>query len=161
MVLIGFVFLTLNQILLLKGDEFIQTQKPIDFAHWLLLIGAMLSLSTNTVFSKNNYSSVAAILTFAGVVALIGQASIDLVWWSFGTDYDGMIKLIRQLEEKPSIWLTFMAIGPSLFYVGLAIHALKFIKRNVLASLIVIVATIVIGLSSLVWTERMDPKSVH
>lgn len=155
LVSIGFIFLTLNQLLLLKGDEFIQNQQPIDFAHWLLLIGAVLCLSINRLFSNTGTGNLATILTLLGVVALIGQATIDLVWWSFGADYDGLIELINQLTEKPSIWLTFMAIGPSLFYTGIAIHALKMIKRNVFASSMVIVATIVIGLTSLVWTERI------
>jgi len=155
LIIIGLVFLTINQLLILNGDEFIQKQQPIDFVHWLLLIGAVLSLSVNNVFSNSGIGKIASFLTFAGVVALIGQATIDLVWWSFGTDYEGLIKLINQLESKPSIWITFMAVGPSFFYIGLAIHAVKFLKTNTFASIVVILSTIIIGLASLVWTERL------
>lgn len=52
---IGLVFLILNQVLLLGGNEFIQNQQPIDYAHWLLLIGALLCLSLNYVFFRHYF----------------------------------------------------------------------------------------------------------
>tara|TARA_R110001583_G_scaffold17011_3_gene69311 strand:+ start:2746 stop:2913 length:168 start_codon:yes stop_codon:yes gene_type:complete len=48
--IIGLAFLIINQIMLLGGNEFIQNQQPIDYAHWLLLVGALLCLSLNYIF---------------------------------------------------------------------------------------------------------------
>ncbi|MEL6918694.1 MAG: hypothetical protein AAFO99_13290, partial [Bacteroidota bacterium] len=70
--LAGLLFLVANQVMLLGGDEYIQSQEPIDFAHWLLLVGALLCLSINYILSDNAFSTLASILTSLGVVALIG-----------------------------------------------------------------------------------------
>lgn len=150
----GLVFLVLNQILLLQGNEFIQTQNPIDYAHWLLLIGVVLTLSLNYIFSDNIFSNTATILTSLGVIALVGQATIDFLWWSYGTDYEGMNALTNQIMNRPSIRIPFMIIGPALFYLGLAIHAGKFIKKHALWSLIAILGVVITGLGSFAFDSR-------
>jgi len=151
---IGLVFLIVNQIMLLGGNEFIQNQQPIDYAHWLLLIGAVLCLSLNYIFSNNVFSNLATILTSLGIVALIGQATIDFLWWSYGTDFEGMDKLTRQIMERPSIRIPFMTIGPALFYLGLTAHAGKFIKTHTLWSILVIIGVIGIGLGAFAFDSR-------
>ena len=153
--IIGLVFLIVNQIMLLGGNEFIQNQQPIDYAHWLLLIGALLCLSLNYIFSDNIFSNLATILTSLGIVALIGQATIDFLWWSYGTDFEGMEKLTSQIMERPSIRIPFMTIGPALFYFGLTTHAGKFIKTNTLWSILVFIGVIGIGLGAFAFDSRM------
>ena len=39
--LIGLPFFLIGQIILAQGNAFVYSQKPIDFAHWFLLIGAV------------------------------------------------------------------------------------------------------------------------
>jgi hypothetical protein len=151
----GLVFLTINQVMLLGGNEFIQNQSPIDYAHWLLLIGALLCLSVNYIFSNNIFSNLATILTSLGVVALIGQATIDFLWWSYGTDFEGMNKLSSQIMESPSIRIPFMTIGPALFYLGLAAHAAKYIKTLSLWSILVIIGVIGLGFGAFAMDSRM------
>ncbi|WP_396637520.1 hypothetical protein [Maribacter sp. R77961] len=153
--IIGLVFLIINQTLLLGGDELIQNQQPIDYAHWLLLIGALLCLSVNYIFSDNIFSGLASILTSLGIVALVGQATIDFLWWSYGTDYDGMYELTRQIMERPSIRIPFLTIGPALFYLGLAAHAGKFIKKHILWSILVFIGVIGIGFGAFTFHNRM------
>ena len=153
--IIGLVFLIVNQIMLLGGNEFIQNQEPIDYAHWLLLIGALLCLSLNYIFSDNIFSNIATILTSLGIVALIGQATIDFLWWSYGTDFDGMDKLTSQIMERPSIRIPFMTIGPALFYLGLSAHAVKFIKTHTFWSILVLIGVIGIGLGSFAFDSRI------
>lgn len=152
--IIGLTFLILNQILLLQGNEFIQTQKPIDYVHWLLLLGVLLSLSLNYIFSNGIFNNTASILTSIGIIALTGQAVIDFLWWSYGTDYEGMNKLTNQIMERPSIRIPFMTIGPALFYLGLAIHAGKFIRKFTLWSLMTILGVIITGLGSFAFDSR-------
>jgi len=153
--IIGLVFLNINQIMLLGGNEFIQNQQPIDYAHWLLLIGALLCLSINYIFSGTIFSDTASTLTSLGVVALIGQATIDFLWWSYGTDFEGMDKLTRQIMERPSIRMPFMTIGPALFYVGLVTHAGKFIKTETIWSVLTFIGVIGIGLGAFAYDSRM------
>jgi hypothetical protein len=153
--IIGLVFLIINQIMLLKGNEFIQAQKPIDYAHWLLLIGVLLTLSINYIFSNNIFSNTATILTSLGIVALIGQATIDFLWWSYGTDYAGMNDLTNQIMSKPSIRIPFVTIGPALFYLGLATHAGKLIQKQPIWSIATFIGVITIGLGSFGYDSRM------
>ena len=152
--IIGLIFLTLNQLLLLRGNEFIQTQ-GFDYTHWLLLIGVLLALSINYVFSNALFNNLATVLTSLGVVALIGQAAIDFLWWSYGTDYEGMNQLTGQIMSKPSIRIPFITLGPALFYLGLAIHAGRFIKKHALWAMISILGVIVTGLGSFYFDSRM------
>ncbi len=145
----------INQIMLLGGNEFIQNQEPIDYAHWLLLIGVLLCLSLNYIFSDNIFSELATILTSLGIVALIGQATIDFLWWSYGTDLEGMNKLTNQIIERPSIRIPFMTIGPALFYLGLTAHAVKFIKTHTSWSILVFIGVIGIGLGAFAFDSRI------
>jgi len=151
----GLVFLTINQIMLLGGNEFIQAQTPIDYAHWLLLIGILMTLSLNYIFSNNSFGNLATILTSLGVVALIGQATIDFLWWSYGDNYDGMNALVNQIMNKPSIRIPFMTLGPALFYLGLASHAVKAIKEYPIGAIITVIAVVIIGLGSFTYDSRM------
>ena len=151
----GLIFLVINQFMLLQGVEFIQTQSPIDYAHWLLFIGVLLCLSINQIFSDNLFSNTATILTTIGVIALGGQAVIDFCWWSYGTDYDGMKNLDYLIMSNPSLRIPFMTIGPAFFYIGLVLHSLKFFKEQTIWTLITVTGVIVIGVSSLVIFDRM------
>ncbi len=153
--IIGLVFLIVNQLMLLAGNEFIQNQQPVDYAHWLLLIGALLCLSVNYIFSNNIFGNLATILTSLGIVALIGQATIDFLWWSYGTDFEGMNKLTSQIMESPSIRIPFLTIGPALFYLGLLVHTNKFIKTHVLWTFLVLIGVIGIGLGAFAFHSRM------
>lgn len=150
----GLIFLILNQLLLLKGNEFIQTQKPIDYVHWLLLLGVLLSLSLNYIFSDGIFKNTATVLTSIGVIALTGQAVIDFLWWSYGTDFEGMNKLTNQIMERPSIRIPFMTIGPALFYLGLAIHAGTFISKQTFWALTAVLGVIITGLGSFAFDSR-------
>ena len=152
--IMGLVFLVANQTMLLLGNEFIQTQQPIDYAHWLLFLGVLLSLSINHVLSDNHFSSTASVLTSIGVAALLGQAVIDFLWWSYGTDYEGMNKLTSKVMNNPSIRIPFMTIGPALFYLGLAIHSSKYFKEHTLLSILVIVGVVITGMGSFLYDSR-------
>ena len=151
----GLIFLISNQIILLKGNEFVQTQKPIDYAHWLLLIGVLLTLSINYIFSDNIFSNLATILTSLGVIALIGQATIDFLWWSYGTDYAGMNDLSNQIMSSPSIRIPFVTIGPALFYLGLATHAVRLIQKQPIWSIAALLGVVAIGFGSFTYDSRM------
>jgi len=152
---IGLIFLIINQMMLLKGNEFIQTQEPIDYAHWLLLVGVLLTLSLNYIFSNNIFSNVATVLTSLGVIALIGQATIDFSWWSYGTDYAGMDNLTNQIMSRPSIRIPFVTIGPALFYLGLATHAGKLMRIQPIWSIVTLLGVVTIGLGSFAYDSRM------
>ncbi len=156
----GLILLTINQVMLLKGDEFLQAQS-IDFAHWFLLFGALFTIAFSFVFPKSIFNSIATVFTILGIVAHIGMATIDFAIWSFGDDYIAMNEFIIQLRNKPSIWLPFMTIGPSFLFIGLATHAWKFIRTHPIGSIATIGGSIMIGLSAFLSDDRLLVVLAH
>lgn len=145
--LIGLFFFVLSYILFSQGSKLAYFQEPIDFAHWFNLIGAVLLLSFNKVFPKNNLGSFASVLTALGVIAHIGLCTIDFVMWSFGDDDVARMQLSEHLSNTPSILYPFIIVGPSLLFIGLAVHASNFIKSHTISALMVIVGAPAIGFS--------------
>lgn len=145
--LIGLVFFVVSYIMFSQGSKLAYFQKPIDFAHWFNLIGAVLLLSFNTVFPKNNINTVASFLTALGVIAHIGLCTIDFIMWSFGNDDIAKAQLSEHISNTPSILFPFIIIGPSFLFIGLAVHASNFIKTNPISSLMVIIGAPAVGFS--------------
>lgn len=132
----------------------LSAQKYIDWAHWFNLIGAVLLFSFNEVFSKKNKThSVASFLTGVGVVAHIALCTIDFIMWSFGDDDSARNTLSEHISNTPLILYPFVIVGPSMLFVGLATHALNFIKTNPVSSLMVILGGPFVGLSYFIWNN--------
>ena len=145
--LLGLFFFVSSYILFSQGAAFSYFQKPIDFAHWFNLIGAVLLLSFTKVFPKNTLNSIASFVLFLGVIAHIGLCTIDFIMWSFGADEVSKEALAVHISNTPSILYPFIIIGPSLLFLGLALHASNFIKTYTLPALMVIVAAPAVGVS--------------
>ncbi len=148
---IGLIFFVTSYIFFSQGS--LGTQEYIDVAHWLNLLGAVFLFSFNNVFPKNKLNSVGSILTSVGVIAHIGLCTIDFIMWSFGNDDIGRSALSEQISNTPLISYPFVFVGPSLLFVGLATHALNFIKTNTISSLMVIIGGPFVGLSYFVWNN--------
>lgn len=145
--LFALLFFVLSYIMFSQGSKLANFQKPVDFAHWFNLIGAILLISFNKVFPKNNLNSVASFLTTLGVIAHIGLCTIDFIMWSFGNDDIARTQLSTHISNTPSILYPFIIIGPSLLFIGLAVHASNFIKTHTISSLMVIVGAPAVGFS--------------
>jgi hypothetical protein len=145
--LIGLSFFVVSYILFSQGNKLECLKKPIDFAHWFNLIGAILLLSFNKVFPKNNLNTAASFLTGLGVIAHIGLCTIDFIMWSFGNDEIAKTELSNHISNTPSILYPFVIIGPSLLFVGLAAHALNFIKTHTISAVMVIIGAPSVGFS--------------
>lgn len=123
----------------------------IDFAHWLNLIGACFLLSFNDVFPKTKLHKVASVLTTLGVIAHIGLCTIDFIMSSYGDNEIAKEALSHQITISPLIFYPFIAVGPSLLFLGLALHAFAFIKTETVKTLMVIVGSIAVGISFFVF----------
>ncbi|WP_427875451.1 hypothetical protein [Flavobacterium sp. MMS24-S5] len=119
----------------------------IDFAHWFNLIGACFLLSFNDAFSKTKTNKVASILTTLGVIAHIGLCTIDFIMSSYGNNEMAKEALSQQISNSPLIFYPFVVVGPSLLFLGLALHAFAFIKTETVKSLMVIVGSVAVGFS--------------
>ena len=148
----GLILFVTSYVFFSQGS--LSAQKNIDLAHWSNLIGAVLLFSFNTAFpKKNSLHSVASILTGIGVVAHIGLCTIDFIMWSFGNDDMARNALSEQIGNTPLILYPFVIVGPSMLFVGLATHALNFIKTDPIPSLLVILGGPFVGLSYFVWNN--------
>ena len=142
---LGLVFFVTSYLLFSK--VLADFQDPIDFAHWFNLIGACLLLSFNNVFPKNRLNSVASVLTAFGVVAHIGLCTIDFIMWSYGDNEAAKSALSEHISNTPSILFPFVIVGPSFLFIGLAVHAVNFIKTHTIPSLMVIIGAPLVGVS--------------
>lgn len=122
-------------------------QKPIDFAHWFNLIGACLLLSFNDVFPKSEWSFVASLTTSLGVIGHIGLCTIDFIMSSYGNNEIAKEALSIQITNSPALFYPFIAIGPSLLFIGLTLHALRFIKTDFIVVLMIVLSSAAIGFS--------------
>ncbi|MFC4749606.1 hypothetical protein [Flavobacterium branchiicola] len=121
--------------------------ESIDFAHWFNLIGACFLFSFNNAFPKTKINKVASIMTTLGVIAHIGLCTIDFLLSSYGNNEIAKEALSHQITISPLIFYPFIVVGPSLLFVGLALHAFNFIKTETVKSLMVIVGSVVVGFS--------------
>lgn len=145
--LTGLALFVISYIMFSQGAKWAFAQKPIDFAHWFNLIGAVLLISFNKVFPKNEIHSLASFLLILGVIAHIGLCTIDFIMWSFGNDEISRADLSNHISNTPSILYPFIIVGPSLLFLGLSIHASNFIKTNPISSSMVIIGAPAIGIS--------------
>lgn len=151
--IIGLFLFVVSYWIFTQGNEFAHAQKPIDFAHWLNLIGAVLLINFNEIFPKNKIGKIGSILTAMGVIAFIGLNTIDFISWSFGDDNDNRIAFFNQLASTPAIAFPFVYVGPSLLFLGLSIHALNFIKLNLIGFLSTFLGAAFMGLGYFLWSN--------
>ncbi len=137
----GLFFLVVGQIILSKGQEFVFRQKPIDYAHWFLLVGAILMFTFSSVLPKNTFH-------------FIGMCSIDFILWSFKTE-NSRNEFLNQLFNTPSISLPFIIVGPSFLYLGLTIQSLNYFRTNLPGFILTVSGTIIIGIGQLITHQRV------
>ena len=141
----GLIFLLIGQLLLAQGNDFVYSLKPIDFAHWFLLLGVVCLIPQVVSFPKGIFSAIGIPLTLIGIACMIGMCVLDFIWWSFPTD-EGRIEFANHISQVPSIWKPFISIGPSskVFNLGLLILCLNHFKGEKIGVLIVLLATLIL-----------------
>ena len=81
----GLFFLVVGQIILSKGQEFAFRQKPIDYAHWFLLAGAILIFTFSSVLPKSAFQFVGTTITIMGITAFIGMCVQSILFFGFSS----------------------------------------------------------------------------
>ena len=147
--LIGLLFFLVSY--LLFSNILPSFNTAIDFAHWFNLIGACFLLSFNDAFPKTKTNKTASVLTTLGVIAHIGLCTIDFIMSSYGNDEIAKEALSHQISNTPALFYPFIAIGPSLLFIGLTLHTLRFIKTNFMIVLLIILSSAAIGISFFVF----------
>jgi hypothetical protein len=143
--LIGLIFFLIGQIILTKGNEYVYSQEPIDFAHWFLLVGAVFMIPQVLSFPKSILSYIGTPLSLIGIVCIIGMCVLDFIWWSF-PDEESRLAFTNHISQVPAIWKPFITIGPSskVFNLGLLILSLNYFKKEKLGVVIICIATLIL-----------------
>ncbi len=143
--LLGLLFFLLGQIILAQGEEFVNNQEPIDFAHWFLFVGVVMLIPQVVLFPNRIYSYVGIPLTLIGIACIIGMCVLDFIWWSFPNEAMRN-EFTNHISNVPSIWKPFITIGSSskVFNVGLLTLSLNFMENKKLGIVIIIMANLIL-----------------
>ena len=141
--IIGLLFEVIGQLLLAQGNDFVYALKPIDFAHWSLLLGVALMIPQVVSFPNKLFNYIGAPIALIGIVSMIGMCVLDFVWWSQPTQ-EIRNEFATHLSKFPSIWKTFITTGPTFLNAGLLILSFNYLKQNKLGVFLVILASLII-----------------
>ncbi|MCD2441875.1 hypothetical protein LQ757_06240 [Agromyces sp. SYSU K20354] len=134
-----------GQLLFSFGRDFIDAQQPIDWAHWLILIGAAGGALATSGSAVGRLGRVARALVMVGAIAFGGMVAIDLMLWTLPAD-PMLDDALSAALDAPQIAVPFLWVGPSLFFIGLALIALEWVGSNAWAAGAVIVGTVLNGI---------------
>jgi hypothetical protein len=122
----GMILLTAGQTLLAQGYAFVMAQRPLDWSHWLLLLGAVTLTWRLTEIPVGWLGRLGRLATVAGGAAFIGMSVIDFILWCLPSDAARQA-FSSQVLQAPTISLPFVSVGPSLLFVGLGAMVLEWV----------------------------------
>ena len=122
----GMILLTAGQTLLAQGHAFVMAQRPLDWSHWLLLLGAVTLTWRLTEIPVGWLGRLGRLVTVAGGAAFIGMSVIDFSLWGLPSEAAREAFTSRVLQA-PTISLPFLSVGPSLLFVGLGAMVLEWV----------------------------------
>ena len=140
--LLGLVFELTGQILLSRGNDFVYGLRPIDFAHWSLLLGVVLLLPQVVSSPNMIFSYIGIPLAIGGIVCIIGMCVLDFIWWS-QPNQEVRNEFAGHLSKFPSIWKPFITSGPKYLNIGLFFLSLNYFKNSKIGVLIIVIATLI------------------
>lgn len=141
--ILGLLLEATGQILLSKGNDFVYALKPIDFAHWSLLVGVVLMTPQISNFPNKIYTYVGIPIAMIGVVCMIGICVLDFIWWSYPTQ-ESRLEFSGHISKVPSIWTPFITTGTAFLNVGLLILSLNYFKKSKMGVFLVVLETLIV-----------------
>ncbi|WP_417493738.1 hypothetical protein [Maricaulis sp.] len=140
----GLAIYVTGQILINLGPGFTEQQAPIDYAHWLLIIGVLFLIPFAGRLPRRNIHLIGIPLLLAGVCFVIGMCVIDFIFWSI-PDAELKRALASHLIATAVIWEPFMVFGPNtIFNLGLLLPSLSYFRASRTGTILVILGTLVI-----------------
>jgi hypothetical protein len=140
----GVGMLTVGQALIAQGPAFVMAQRPIDWAHWCLLLGALTLTWRVTEIPLGRAGRVGRLLTVAGAAAFVGMSVIDFILWTLPSE-GARQAFARQVLQAPAISLPFLTVGPALLFVGLGILALEWARLMRWQAVLVLIGIGLVG----------------
>ena len=136
-----------GQLLLSFGRDFINAQQPIDWAHWLILIGAVGGALSISGFGYGRLGRIARSLVVIGAVGFGGMVAIDLLLWMLPAE-PMLDDALSAALDAPQVAVPFLWVGPALFFIGLALVAVEWLRLSAWAAGLFIVGTVLSGVGA-------------
>ena len=141
----GMVVLTAGQSLLARGHNFVMAQRPLDWAHWFLLLGAVTLTWRLTEIPVGWVGRLGRLATTAGGAAFVGMSVIDFTLWALPSEAARQA-LVNEVLQTPAISLPFLSVGPSLLFLGLGTMALEWIAAMRLRVGLILAGIVLVGI---------------
>ena len=155
--LVGLLLLVLSQILLSFGYDFLMSQRPIDFAHWAMLLSAVLLFSLWFSLPSNPTKKLGLSMMSLGIAGVAGMCMIDFLLWSMNDNQEAKNILFEYISNTPSIQLPFLVIGPALFYGGICVATYGLFSKYKWQVVLLNIGGMMIGLGHMVFQNRVIP----
>jgi hypothetical protein len=136
-----------GQLLLSFGRDFINAQRPIDWAHWLILMGAVGGAISIQGFGYRRIGRIARSLVVIGAVGFGGMVAIDLLLWTLPAE-PMLDDALGAALDAPHVAVPFLWVGPALFFIGLALAAVEWLRLSAWAAGLFIVGTVLSGVGA-------------
>jgi hypothetical protein len=138
------LFLTTGQMLLAQGPDFVMALRPLDWSHWLLLLGAVTLTWRLTDIPVGRWGRLGRLATVAGAAGFVGMCVIDFIVWALPSE-PARQAFAGQVLRSPAISLPFLSVGPSLLFVGLGVMVLEWVGPMRWRTGVVVVGIAVVG----------------
>ena len=136
-----------GQLLLSFGRDFIDAQQPIDWAHWLILLGAVGGALSASGLVLGQLGRIARAFVVIGAIGFGGMVAIDLMLWTLPAD-PMLDDALSVALDSPQVALPFLWVGPALFFIGLMLIAVEWVRLSVWAAGVFIVGTVLNGVGA-------------
>ncbi|MEE4283914.1 MAG: hypothetical protein V2I41_18395 [Pseudomonadales bacterium] len=144
--LVGLLAYTAGQFLIFvffNDLDALHAQEPIDFAHWLMLIGVLLLTPQATHFPKFIFNLLGTPLLILGIGLIIGMCVLDFVFWSIKSP-ELKSEIAAHLIGTPAIWAPFMTLSGKIFNLGLLISSFSYFNTSKVGPLVVLLGTFIV-----------------
>ena len=156
-VIIGLALIFISQLLMSFGYEFLMGQSPIDFAHWALLLGALLLFSLWFCLPEHITKGIGLTIMTLGIGGIVGMCTLDFVLWAAHSTPDTKDQLLGIIFNTASIKYPFMMVGPGLFYSGICIATYGIFKNYKWQVIVVNIGALMIGLGHMIFHNHYIP----
>ncbi len=136
-----------GQLLLSFGRDFIDAQQPIDWAHWLILVGATGGALSTSGFVLGQLGRVGRAFVVIGAVGFGGMVAIDLMLWTLPAD-PMLDDALSAALDSPQVAVPFLWVGPTLFFIGLLLIAVEWVRLSTWAAGLFIAGTVLNGVGA-------------
>ena len=144
--LLGLSLYTVGQFLIFiffNDIDALHSQEPIDFAHWFMLIGALLLIPQIGNFPKTKLNLIGTPVLVIGIGLIIGMCVLDFIFWSIKSP-EFKSEVATHLTNTPAIWKPFMTFNGWLFNLGLLISSFSYFKNSSAGTILVLTGTLII-----------------